>query len=153
MPRFLITSDASFMRFMDEMERMFAKKRCVIVDAEVAQLANNKQKAMLKIWMRKVAAHLLKKSERDVTGDEMERMSRSIKKRYYSETGEGFMVKTQGDPFHPDREKVEVTSSSKWSVAEISRVMDWLQATAASDYDLILESKGDHQEMKREANK
>lgn len=150
--RFIVQSQQSLERFIKLMPEIFQRGKYIIVSWEFGAPATTKQKALLKIWIRKVAGHLLKKPEKSVTKDEMERMTRSIKKRYYTDTHEAFMIKTEGKPFHPDKEALEVTSSADWTQAECTRVMEWLQATASLEYDLILESTGEHKQIKRDHN-
>ncbi len=152
--RRVINSHQAMDRFIREFPEIFnTRGRYVVLTIEFGAPATKPQKALLKIWIRKIAGHLYKKPEKSVTRDEMERMTRNIKKRYYTETHEAFIIKSEGKPFHPDKQALEVTSSADWTQAECSRVMNWLQITASSDYDLILESTGEHQQLMREYNK
>jgi len=122
----------------------------LIIDCKEGKQATMPQKALLHIWLRTYAAHLLRKPERDVSKIDMLAMKRSAKTKFYNQTHETFMVEEITDPFHPDKQRKELTSIADWSQADCYMFMTWLQ-TLAMDDGLILESTGEHQRLAQES--
>ena len=107
------------------------------------------QNALLHVWATEYAAHLLKKSKKEVSSGELAGMKRIIKQRFNSANSNRFMVHDVVDPFTGNSKK-DYTSSKNWKTGEMFMVLEWLQLYAAND-GLILESKGQYDKLKREA--
>jgi hypothetical protein len=106
------------------------------------------QKALVHIWLRTYAAFLLKKPTKEVIEEEVELMKKHAKHEFYEETGESFAVARIIDPWHPDKERMVLTSIAKWDPGQCYMFMNWLQ-NKAGQQGLLLESKGEYANNKK----
>jgi hypothetical protein len=106
------------------------------------------QNSLFHVWVTEYAAHLLKKSKKEVTKGELAGMKFEIKKRFNHHHVNNFMVHTVSNPLTSESKK-DYTSSGDWKRGEMYMVMDWLQLYAAND-GLVLEARGVFAKLKRE---
>jgi hypothetical protein len=152
--RLVVNSPQALKRICEQtLPELFARGKYVVITWEFGAPATRGQKALFKIWVRRIAAHFLRKREKDVTKDEMEEFTRRIKLKYYTQTHEPFVIKQEGQPLHPDKKDLEVTSSKDWLQMEMFRVMEFLQTWMADEFGLILESTGEHRDLKHTHNR
>jgi hypothetical protein len=147
--KFTVNSIGSMTKFISMVPEIFEKGLYVTFSWSAGKPSSMPQKALIHIWIRKYAAHLLHKPEADLTKAELAGMKRAIKTNYYNETHESFMVEEIHDPWHPDKKRMELTSIADYQVGECFKIMEWIQQTASGD-GLILESIGEHKKLKRE---
>lgn len=152
--RIVVNSPQSLKRFCEvTLPELLARGKYVVITWEFGAPATRGQKALFSIWVRRIAAHFLRKPEKAVTLAEVKEFKDRIKRRYYTQTHEPFMIKQEGQPFHPDKKDWEVTSSAKWTQMEMFRVMEFVQVWMADEYNLILESTGEHRDLKHTHNR
>jgi len=106
------------------------------------------QNALLHVWLRSYASHLLKKKLELVSEREVGYMKMTAKRRCYADTGWGWLIEHRQDLITKESSK-GLTSSKKWSKGELFNFMEWLQAYGAND-GLILESSGEYEALKDE---
>ncbi len=106
------------------------------------------QNALLHVWLRSYASHLLRKKLDLVSEREVGYMKMTAKRRCYADTSWGWLIEHRKDLITKESSK-GLTSSKKWSKGELFNFMEWLQAYAAND-DLILESKGEYEALRNE---
>lgn len=106
------------------------------------------QNALLHVWLRSYASHLLRKKLDLVSEREVGYMKMTAKRRCYADTSWGWLIENRKDLITKESSK-GLTSSKKWSKGELFNFMEWLQAYAAND-DLILESKGEYEALRNE---
>lgn len=147
--KFVVNSVDSMNAFMSKVPDLYGGKNYLVFSWTTGKKSSMPQKALLNIWIRTYAAHLIRKPEKDVTKTEINTMKRSAKRLFYTETHEEWMVEEITDPFHPDKKRMEVTSAADWDPQQTYHFMMWLQERAMHQH-LILESQGDHQNMTKE---
>lgn len=147
--QFTVCSTRTAARMQDIVEELFEKDRYIVFTWRFGDMATIKQKALIHIWFRTWMARVLHKPEDDVTEDEIAGIKRTIKARFYHETGHEWMVNKVREAFPPYREVTDYTSIAEWSTANTFEVMTWMQATAAQA-GIVLESKGEHTDLKRQ---
>ena len=106
------------------------------------------QNALLHVWLRSYASHLLKKKLELVSEREVGYMKMTAKRRCYADTGWGWLIEHRQDLITKESSK-GLTSSKKWSKGELFNFMEWLQAYGAND-GLILESSGEYEALRDE---
>lgn len=106
------------------------------------------QNALFYVWLTEYAAHLLKVDKKSVRKGVIEGMKRTVKKEFYLETGQSFMIHEVHSPLTGERKR-DYTSSGDWKVGEMFMVLTWLQMFAAND-GVVLESIGQYEKFKRE---
>ena len=106
------------------------------------------QNSLFHVWLAEYAAHLLKKSTKEVTKGELEGMKIEAKRRFNHHHVNNFMIHTVVSPITNESKK-DYTSSGDWKRGEMYLVLDWLQLYAAND-GLVLEAKGVFAKLKRE---
>lgn len=148
--QFTVNSMQTMLDFCRTVKEMYGDGAYIIFNWRIGKQASMPQKALVHIWFRKYASHLLKKPERDLSNTDLYAMKRSAKVHFYNETHESFMVEEIVDPFHPDKKRDEMTSIAAWAQSECYLFMMWLQEKAMHD-DLILESIGEHQKLTQES--
>jgi len=106
------------------------------------------QNALFHVWLTELWAFVMRKDKRDITAGDMVGIKRSMKKRYFEHSREPWLIHTVTDPF-TGQTKTDFTSSREWLQGEMFNVLTWLQMYAA-EAGLILESKGEHEKLRRE---
>ena len=106
------------------------------------------QNALLHVWLRSYASHLLRKKLDLVSEREVGYMKMTAKRRCYADTSWGWLIEHRQDLITKESSK-GLTSSKKWSKGELFNFMEWLQAYAAND-DLILESSGEYEALRND---
>jgi hypothetical protein len=149
--QFVVCSDRTVEQMQAMVPSLFKANKYVIFSWTYGDTATLPQKALIHIWLKTWAAFALHKREEDVTKQEMEGMKRSVKARYYHETGAAFMVEEIFDPLAPTKRRLEYTSIADWSPADCYHVMTWMQGQAAQN-GLVLEAVGEYQSNCRQAN-
>jgi len=145
--KFIVNSSRSLEDFVSKVYEMYGSGTYLVFTWSTGRKSTMPQKALVHIWIRKYAAHLLRKKEKDVTKTEMATMKRAAKTHFYNETHESWAVEEISDPFHPDSKRMEVTSIADWAPDQCYHFMTWLQDRALMQNDLILESIGEHKNM------
>jgi len=147
---FNVYSTHSLRRAHDFIDDIAEENSSFKITITTGKKASMPQLALFNIWVRQYCAHLLRKPEKSLSKGELAGMKRAVKRRYYHETHEPFMVERITDPFHPDKSRLEVTSAADWTQGEMYRVMEWLQNTAGEEHGIILESVGEHARLKQQ---
>jgi len=147
-PHKIVNSERSRDEFIDQVYRNFDNDKHTTYEWRAGAEDTTKQKALFHIWIKDYAAFLLKMPKDYVTKEIIAGTKKEIKKRFYQETANKFMVHDTVDPWHPDGCKKAYTSSSDWSPGEMYLVLNWLQIKAGQD-GLLLESKGRYAKNKR----
>ena len=146
-----IDSDHTEAAFIAGLKALRAEHGCITYSApRIGKEVSLDQKALLNIWIRAYAAHILEKTPKQVTLGEHEGMKRHIKKGFNSRHPNNFMVHDVINPITKESKK-DYTSTKAWKVGEAFMVMEWLQMFAAND-GLILESLGQYEKLKRKSN-
>lgn len=146
---FTVMSVRSCVQMQEIVEREFDKGKYVVFSWKSGNTSSMGQKALIHIWFRQWMAVIGKKKEKDVGEEEIEAIKRKIKALYYHATAAEFMIVRLRDPMHPDKEVIEYSSIGKWTPGECFSVMEWMQLKAA-EQNIILESKGEFQNNKRQ---
>ena len=147
-----LDSDHTEAAFFASVKKLRAEHGYITFGApRIGRDASLDQKALLNIWIREYAAHLLEKTPKQVTKGEHYGMKRHIKKGFNARHSNNFMVHDVINPFTKETKR-DYTSTKDWKVGEAFMVMEWLQLFAAND-GLILESLGQYEKLKRKGNK
>lgn len=146
-----VNSEHSEAAFIAHIKALRAEHGYLTFDApRIGKDSSLDQKALLNIWIREYAAHLLNKGPKQVTKGEHYGMKRQIKKGFNSQNANNFMVHDVINPATKESKR-DYTSTKDWKVGECYMVMEWLQLYAAND-GLILESIGQYEKLKRKAS-
>lgn len=108
------------------------------------------QNAIFQTWAREFAAHVWQIPVDEVSEGDHEGAKRSFKQAYYQEYGFAFVVHKVRNPI-TGQQKMDFTSSAKWSTGEMFHFLTWLQRHAGNN-GCILESKGEYQKLKERQN-
>lgn len=103
------------------------------------------QNALLHVWCRDYAEHLLKHKASE---EEVLAMKYTLQRHCYAATGWDFLIKWRKDLF-TGKQKAERASTTDMGQGEMFQYMTWIQ-TAAADDGLILEAKGEYLDLKHE---
>lgn len=128
---------------------LFAEHKYVTFEWRIGEDRSLTQNSLLHVWLTLYAAHLLRIPKKAVDSAILAGIKRKAKKMFYEETGEAWMVHRIIDPWHPDKQRMDFTSSSDWSRGECYMFMNWLQNKAGED-GLILEATGEYAKNKRQ---
>lgn len=109
------------------------------------------QNSLFHVWLTEYAAHLTPCHTREVTEGMLDGIKRTMKGLFYRETQYEWMVHKVICPLSK-REKIDYTSSASWLQGEMFLVLNFIQLHAAQN-GCILESKGEHAKLTREAQK
>ncbi len=107
------------------------------------------QNSLFHVWLTEYAAHLTPCHSREVTEGMLDGIKRTMKGLFYRETQYEWMVHKVICPLSK-REKIDYTSSASWLQGEMFLVLNFIQLHAAQN-GCILESKGEHAKLTREA--
>lgn len=146
----IVNSRQTLVNFKNEIDLLYGDGAYLIFTWKKGKEASMPQKALVHIWFRTFAAHMLRKREQDVTKYDLLAMKISAKKRFYNKTHESFMIEEITDPFSPDQKRLEMTSIADWSQGDCYNFMTWLQLEAL-EHGLVLESKGEHQRLTQDS--
>jgi len=102
------------------------------------------QNALLNVWAREYAQHVLGKDE--VTEDEQEAMRITLQRACYAATHWEWLIEHVTDLFTGES-KPQRKSTTKMDRGELSQLLDWIQHRAAED-GLILEAQGEYAELR-----
>lgn len=108
----------------------------------IGPLRSLDQNALLHVWSREIAAHALKKEIKAVEIGEHDGCKRSLKRKFWIETRHAWLIYTIVDPLTGETKK-DLSSSSQWTHNNMFEFLTWLQAYAATELGLTLESKGE----------
>lgn len=147
--QFIVCSARTAEEMKRKVDQLFSEMKYVVFSWKSGDTSTTLQKALIHIWLLKWAAFALSKVEDDVTKAEVEGMKRSVKSRYYHETGAAWMVEEIFDPLAPKKRRTEYTSIADWSPGECFMVMEWMQLKAA-EQGLILEAEGEFERNKKQ---
>src|SRR5690554_3085953 len=89
------------------------------------------QNALLHVWLTEYAAYLLKKDKRSVTKAEVEGMKKHVKKVFWVERRESWMLFNPINPATGEVMPMQFQSSSDYKVPEMFQFLSWLQMKAA----------------------
>ena len=106
------------------------------------------QNGLMHVWLAELWSFAMRKDKRDMTEGDMDGIKRAMKKRYFEYSREPWLIHKVTDPFSLES-KNDFRSSRKWLKGEMFNFLTWLQMYAA-EADLILESKGEHEKLRRE---
>jgi len=144
----IINSDHTLAAFIASVKAIRAEHGYITYSApRIGKDRTMDQNALFHVWCTEYAAHLLKKTKKQVTKGELEGMKIMVKKRFHVSHVNNFMIHTIIDPFTGGSRNA-YTSSADWKRGEAFMVMEWLQLYAAND-GLILESLGQYDKLKR----
>lgn len=102
--------------------------------------------ALFQVWTRQVGEFVFK---REITEVEHDAIKIDLQRRCYQDTAWPFLVRTLPAPI-TGRAKIERTPTSSMGKWDMHEFMNWIQRFAA-EQGLLLESQGEHSEMKQEA--
>ena len=149
--RFTVNSEERWKNFIVWARKFFDEHHYVTWDKpRIGPDRSIDQNSLFHVWCTDYAAHLLKKSKKQVSKGELAGMKREIKKRFYLEFRHPWMVHKVINP-KTGEEKLDYTSSADWSHEQMYDVLSWLQVFALSEDGLILESKGKFAKTQKEA--
>lgn len=109
------------------------------------------QNSLFHLWLSEFAAFLTPCHYKEVTPGMLSGIKRTMKKLFYQEFHDSWMIHTVICPL-TKQEKKDFTSSKSWKQPEMYKVLTWLQMYAA-EHCCILESKGEFAKLQREQNK
>lgn len=147
-PHKIVNCDQAFNEFVGLAHALYEEHKYITFEWRIGADRSLSQNALFHVWLTEYAAHLLNIPKKTVTPDILEGMKKTVKKRFYQETAESFMVHTIIDPWGQERAKKAYTSSSSWKPGEMYQVLNWLQIMAAND-GLVLESIGEFSRNKQ----
>lgn len=104
------------------------------------------QNALFQVWTRQIGEMVF---EREITEVEHDAIKIDLQRRCYLDTGWSFLVRKLPAPI-TGKSKVERTPTAKLDKWDMHEFMNWIQRFAA-EKGLILESTGEHSELKGEA--
>lgn len=145
-----VNSDVTLAIYLNKVRAEFMEHRYLTYPApRIGMDRSIDQNALFHVWLTEFAAHLTPCHKREVTPGMLEGIKRSMKQKFYQETGYDWMIHTVKCPL-TGREKKDWASSKSWKRGEMFMVLSWLQMFAA-DHGCILESKGKFHQYQREA--
>lgn len=130
-------------------EENFERDRYTVYKWRTGPMASLPQVALAHIWLKKWVAHIYRKKEGDVTKEEVEKLKRQAKFKFYLETSESFVMEWMYDAMAPDKKSLQPTSITDWGHEQMFLFMEWMQYRAAEG-GLALESIGEHKKLKKE---
>lgn len=148
---FIVNSNRSLDAYISHVRNMFETSEIKYFGFKEPTIGIGRsltQNALLHVWLREYAAHILKCAQKDVSESEIEGLKTIMKQQYYTHTGYDHMVYTEINPFNGDK-KIKLRSTRDYSVGELFHFMEWLQSKAAES-GLMLEVKGEHAQLKAE---
>ena len=104
------------------------------------------QNALFQVWTREIGEFVF---EREISETEHDAIKIDLQRRCYVDTSWPFLVRTLPAPI-TGKPKIERTPTSKMGKWDMHEFMNWIQRFAA-EQGLLLESQGEHSEMKAEA--
>lgn len=147
---FTVNSDEKYTAFCVHVKRLYEEKKYLTFSPpRIGPDRSIDQNSLFHVWLTEYAAHLLRKDKRDVTKGELAGMKRTAKREFYLETRAPHMVHDVVCPKTGERKR-DFTSSGDWARRDMFEFLTWMQAMAAHD-GFVLESKGEHAKLKREA--
>ena len=102
------------------------------------------QNALFWVWAGEFARFLLDKQK--ITVAEKEDMAYTLQRRCYADTGWDWLI-TQRTDLMGGGSRTDRRSTTKFAKGEMMVFLDWVQMQAA-DRGLILEARGEYQELK-----
>lgn len=117
-------------------------KYVTFVPPRIGPLRSLDQNALFHVWATEVAAHAMRKDKKCVSHGELDGCKRALKRKFWLETKHKWMIYEIIDPLTGESKK-DLSSSTRWSRGEMFEFLTWLQAYAATDLSLILESQGE----------
>ena len=150
-PHKVVNCDQAYQEFTGVAWALYQEHKHVTFEWRVGVDRSLSQNALFHIWLTQYAAHLLKIPRKDVNKGILQGIKEKTKERFYLEYPYDFMIHKVIDPWHPDKARLDYTSSAAWRSGEMYLVLSWLQNVAAQD-GLILESKGEFAKNKRKEN-
>jgi hypothetical protein len=107
------------------------------------------QNGLFQVWAREFMAHIAGVTVKDVTKQAHEEMKTSLKRGFYRDHHQPFVIKKVKD--HLTGETANgLRSTTDYSTGEMFMFMEWVQAVAANEYGLILEAQGEYKHLKQE---
>ena len=103
------------------------------------------QNGLFHMWARTYAAHLLNKTEKEISEGELEGMKRIAKKKFYQANRKEWAIVQIVDP-HTGNKRLDFRSSKKYSTHQMWEFLFWLQLTAAMD-GCHLEASGEFKRL------
>ncbi len=143
----LINSDTSKLQALRKLSDLYLEYKYLKVKVYPGAKSSLDQKALFHVWVREIVAAIEGKSVKSVTVAEIEGTKRALKLMCYSNAGWSFMVHRVRNIF-TNESKLDAKSIAELTRGEQFQFMEWLQATMADKYGLILESKGDYKTLK-----
>ena len=143
------SKDGSIEQLQKLIDEWVASKEAFGVSIKGLSERSLSQNALLHVWLRQYAGHLLKKDSKKVSEKEIEHMKLTAKRRCYAQNRYEWLIKHNLDLITGESSK-GLTSSKKWARGEMFQFMEWLQMFGADD-GLILESKGEFEKLQQEA--
>jgi hypothetical protein len=148
----VVNSDVGLINAVNVVTELYNKNRWItITDIRIGADRSLDQNALFHVFLTDAAAYYLSKHKKDVTPTEIESMKLTVKRHFYAETAQAFMVEEVQDIWR-HKSKVAYTSSKRWKRGEMYMVLEWFQAKAARD-GLVLEAIGEYARLKRGENK
>lgn len=136
-----VKTEFSKRQFFDHVEKLLASGESMMIQVHAGKSRSLSQNSLFHLWMRQHAAHLLKKSEKEVTEAEVEGIKRTAKRAFYLETGSKWMIHEIPN-FETGESKKDFRSTTKLKSGEMYHFMTFCQQKAAED-GCILESMGE----------
>ena len=147
---FVVNSQHSLNEFIDHVVKNFESEGYTRYKWSFGE-ATLDQKALFHIWLREFYAHIAKIPTKNVTKFDETAIKRKVKRKFYEETAQSFMVHQVKDPWHPNKNVLDLTSCKDWSPGEMYMVLEWLQEKAGM-LGLTLEAKGEFAANKKREN-
>jgi len=144
-------------RIFSELKRMVNSGRVMNIayshnsmKVEEFSLSSLPQKALKAIWIRKCTAFNENVEESELKESQIDGMNRWLKIKCYQENKMDFLIKFYE---HPETKETsaQVTSAANWTPGEMTYFLDWMQRFWA-ERGLILEAKGEYQELSQRQN-
>ncbi len=145
----IVNSEHTLAAFFAHVKRQFAEHRYVTYRWRIGADRSLDQNALFHVWLTEFCAFLTPCHTKEVTPPMVEMLKKEIKGWCYNENGWDWMVYELVSPLTGQVRK-GFTSSKTWGRGEMFQVLTWFQALAATR-GCVLEARGEHEKLKREA--
>jgi len=147
---FVVDSLISLTAFCAFVKTLFGKGKYITFTWRLGADRSLDQNAIFYVWLTEWAAHLAGISKKEVMPQMVEFLKRKVKKRYYLETGNSWMLDKLVNPETGEDSGIIYKSSADYGMGEMFLLLSWMQMTAAEEHALVLESRGQFSKLQRE---
>jgi len=145
--------------FKAYIDNLFEEHKYLTFEWRTGKQRTLSMNALFHVWLAEYLAYILGVHKKTIDASQMEGIKRTIKKLYYIETGNKFMIHEIYDyspkfltPAAEPIKKKDYTSSASWTRGEKFEVLGFLQRLAA-ERGCVLESEGEHKKLTEGINK